>query len=155
MEPIPRFSYTQYFLGAATQTKAKYHHLNQLTCKGTLRQVVIGVYRLEIHSVMLVLRTVAPLTFSLVQLSTPLPCVIKYTVLYKRIQCVRGVGVGMGYFWSPYSAGVNNLYLTRFRTYKIAAPPQTKPRRGGGIIQINTYRKVPLQINFFRLHFAL
>ncbi len=24
------------------------------------------------------------------------------------------------------------MYLTKFRTYKIALPPQTKPRRGGG-----------------------
>jgi hypothetical protein len=26
----------------------------------------------------------------------------------------------------------NTLYLTRFRTYKIALPPQAKPRREGG-----------------------
>ncbi len=30
------------------------------------------------------------------------------------------------------------LYLTRFQTYKIALPPQTKPMRGGGLRQINT-----------------
>ncbi len=48
------------------------------------------------------------------------------------------------------------LYLTRFRTYKIARPTQTKPRRGGGLRQINTCRKVPLHVNFFRWrHFAL
>jgi hypothetical protein len=29
-------------------TKAKCRHLKQLTCKGTLRQVFIRVYRLEI-----------------------------------------------------------------------------------------------------------
>ncbi len=41
------------------------------------------------------------------------------------------------------------LYLTRFRTYKIARPPQTKTsRRGGGFRQINTGRKVPSQVNF-------
>jgi hypothetical protein len=28
--------------------------------------------------------------------------------------------------------------------------PEQKPRRGGGLRQINTCRKVPLQINFFR-----
>jgi hypothetical protein len=32
----------------------------------------------------------------------------------------------------------DTLHLTRFRTYKDARPPQTKPRRGGGIRQINT-----------------
>ncbi len=44
----------------------------------------------------------------------------------------------------------NTLYLTRFRTYKFARPPQKKqkPRRGGDLRQKNTYRKVPLQVNF-------
>ncbi len=41
--------------------KAKCRHLKKLTSKGTLRQVFIKVYRLEIH------------TFSLVQLSPTLP----------------------------------------------------------------------------------
>ncbi len=31
-------------------TKAKCRHLKKLTCKGTLRQVFIRVYRLEIQS---------------------------------------------------------------------------------------------------------
>jgi hypothetical protein len=30
----------------------------------------------------------------------------------------------------------NTLFLTRFRTYKIALPPQAKPRREGGLRQI-------------------
>jgi hypothetical protein len=37
--------------------------------------------------------------------------------------------------------------LSRFRTYKIALPPIQKPRRGGGLRQINTCREVPLQVN--------
>ncbi len=48
-------------------------HLRMLTRKGTLRQVFIRVYRPEIQSVSHVafyLRTFAPLTFSLVQLSS-------------------------------------------------------------------------------------
>ena len=28
------------------------------------------------------------------------------------------------------------MYLTRFRTYKIALPPKQKPRRGGGLRRI-------------------
>jgi hypothetical protein len=36
------------------ETKAKCRHLKKFTCKGTLRQVFIRVYRLEIQSVMLV-----------------------------------------------------------------------------------------------------
>ncbi len=35
-------------------TKAKCRHLKKLTCKGTLRQVFIKVYRLEKQSVMLI-----------------------------------------------------------------------------------------------------
>jgi hypothetical protein len=45
----------------------------------------------------------------------------------------------------------NTLYLTRFKTYKkLLNHPKLKPRRGGGLRQINTCRKVPLQVNFFR-----
>jgi hypothetical protein len=42
----------------------------------------------------------------------------------------------------------NTLYLTRFRTYKIPRPPKTKPGERGGLRQINTCRKVPLQVIF-------
>jgi hypothetical protein len=38
-------------------TRAKFLHIKNLTCKGTLRQVFIRVYRLEIQSVMLVFLT--------------------------------------------------------------------------------------------------
>ena len=38
-------------------TKAKCRHLKKLTCKMTLRQVFIRVYRLEMQSVMLVFST--------------------------------------------------------------------------------------------------
>ncbi len=49
-------------------TKAKWRHLKKFTCKGTLQQVFVRVYRLEIQSVMLVFST---------QLCSPppLPCV--------------------------------------------------------------------------------
>jgi hypothetical protein len=46
-------------------TKAKCRHLTKFTCKGTLRQLFIRVYRLKSHSVMLVfssqLRELLPL----------------------------------------------------------------------------------------------
>jgi hypothetical protein len=35
---------------------------------------------------------------------------------------------------------LNKLFLTRFTTYKIAYHPKQKPRRGGGLRQINTCR---------------
>jgi hypothetical protein len=62
-------------------TKAECRHLKKLTCKGTLRQVFIRVYRLEIKSVMLVFSTqlcelLPPLIFSLFQLSPLIPYVI-------------------------------------------------------------------------------
>ncbi len=72
----------------------------QLTCKGTLRQMLIRVYRLEIQPVMFVFSTqlseLLPLTFSLVQLSPspPLPCVNKYTVY------TYTVSKGGGRFWA-------------------------------------------------------
>ncbi len=105
---------------------------------GSLRQVIIIVYILEIVNFLCtyihvgilnlalgsVLSCVAPLLFSLVQLfhPTPLPCVNKYTViLYTRIQCVRGRG------------------------FEVL-----------GLRQINNWRKVPLKVNFFKWpHFTL
>ncbi len=60
----------------------------------------------------------------------PHPVWIKYAV-YTYTVC--GVA-GMGFCWRPYSAGVQHsrLYLTRFRTYEIATPPQTKTWEGRG-----------------------
>jgi hypothetical protein len=56
-----------------------------------------------------------PLTFSLIHLPTPLP----------PSQSKRTVSV-----WPGVSCvGDHTLYLTRFRTYKIALPPQTQEGR--------------------------
>ncbi len=68
-----------------------------MTCKGTFRQVFIRVYRLEIHSVMLVFSTqfceLLALSHSLWLNSPPLPCVSKY--IYVGMQCVtKGRGIG-------------------------------------------------------------
>jgi hypothetical protein len=62
---------------------------------------------------MLVFSTqICKLTFSLVQLSRP--------------PSPFPVWISMGFCWRPYCAELNTLYLTRFRTYKIDGPPQTK-----------------------------
>ncbi len=76
-----------------------------------------------------VLSPVAPLPFSLVQLYPPPPphFPVWISTLYKEFY---------------------TLYLTRFRIYTINHPKE-KPRRGGGLRQINTGRKVPVQVNFF------
>ncbi len=85
---------------------AKCHHLTKITCKGTLRQVFIRVYRLEIANFLCtfshvgifnpalvsVFFCVASLPFSLVQTHPPFPCMNKYSILYTLIQCVRGGG---------------------------------------------------------------
>ncbi len=84
-------------------SKAKCRHLKELTCKGTLRQVLIRVYRLEWQSVIPALWTVGPIPFSLVQLSPPPPKFPvhgnKNCILYTRIQCVTGRGGVIG-FWT-------------------------------------------------------
>jgi hypothetical protein len=63
--------------------KAKCRHLKKLTCKGTLRQVLIRVYRLEIRSVIFLFST------QLLSGSTLL-CV--YCILFTRIQYLKGGG---------------------------------------------------------------
>jgi hypothetical protein len=85
------------------------------------------VNRLKIQLVKLVFST--PLTFSLVHLPPPPPCVNKYMGMYLCIQCVTGVG-GSCCVESTYKS--YTLYLTRFRTYKITLPPQTKTLEGWG-----------------------
>jgi hypothetical protein len=97
---------------------------------GTLRQVFIRVYRLEIQSVKLVLRpsfvTVASLTFSLVQPPPPtLPCVKVQYCIYR--QCVAGRGwVVLSPVGNHILQEFNILYLTRLGTYKLSRPPLTK-----------------------------
>jgi hypothetical protein len=77
-------------------TKAKCR-LKKLICKGTLQQVFIRVYRLEIHQLCCYSRlsfvNSCPLPFSLVQLPPP-PCVNKYSV-YRYTVC-REEGMGNG-----------------------------------------------------------
>ncbi len=66
-----------------------------------------------------------PSTFSLT--SSP-PSQTKCTVLYIQTVCVCG-GVGGGVLNCPVDHILQEFYtlfLTRFRTYKIASPPQTK-----------------------------
>jgi len=75
-------------------TKAKCRHLKILTCKGTLRQVFIRVYRLEIKSIMLVFLTQL---FELWPLSPSLWLISVYCVEWTRLQCVGGGGMG---FWA-------------------------------------------------------
>ncbi len=135
--------------------------IKKFTCKGTWRQVLIRVYRQETQSVMLdfwyfdpALWTIAPLTFSLIHLPpSPFP-VSKYMYTVYR-QCVSGRRWGVLSCVGDHFRQV--LYLTRFRTYKIARPtPKQKPMRGRGLRQINSLPQSPFTGKFFRWrHFAL
>jgi hypothetical protein len=83
-------------------TKAKCRHLIKLTCKGTLRQVFISVYRLEIRTVMLVFSTQlcellphSPSVWFNYLHPFPLPCVNKYMYVNYIVQSLTGEG-GIG-----------------------------------------------------------
>jgi hypothetical protein len=122
----------------------------KLTCKATLRQVFPRVYRLEIKSVMLVFSTqlydLLPLSSSLWLPLPPFP-VSKYSIIR---QCVAGRVWVFSCVEDHILQKFNTLYLTRFKTSKLLDHPKQKPRRVGGLRQINTCRKVPLLVNFFR-----
>jgi hypothetical protein len=67
-------------------TKATCRYLKKLAGKGTLRQVFIRFYTLEVQSVMLVFSTqlceLLPLSPSLLSIPPPPPRVNKYTIVY-------------------------------------------------------------------------
>ncbi len=97
---------------------------------------------------LLALWTFAPLTFIS---GSPLPTftVSKYST-YRQCVSVRMWGV-----LSPVGDHILEDWPASKPT-KLLDHPKQKPRRGGGLRQINTCRKVPLQLNFFRWrHFAL
>jgi hypothetical protein len=99
--------------------------------------VLIGVYRLEIHSVMLAFSTsfVNYCLSNLLSGSPPPPLPLfpkaKYSIYRQCVQCVAGRGWGgVKLCCRPYSARFNTLFLNRFRTYKIVFPSQTKTYEG-------------------------
>ncbi len=134
-------------------TKAKCRHLKKMNCKGTLRQVFIKIYRLEIHSVMLVFRpsfvNCCPsniLSGSTLRPPPPLPCQSK---VYTDIVWLGG-GWGM---LSP----VEDHILQEFNIFiwpdleptKLLDYPQQQTYEGRSLRQLNACRKVPLKCNFF------
>ncbi len=105
--------------GLKIDTKTKCHNLKLLTCKETLRQVFIRVYRLEITSVMFVFSTqiCELLPSNLLSGSTPSPFLLWIIKMYRYIVCKVPYGIGYG--------------VPGFR-------------------QLNTGRKVPLQVSFLQ-----
>ncbi len=78
--------------------------------------------------------TSAPLTFSLVHLP-PRPVWISIGVCIYTVWNRGGGRIGL---CGEHLQELYTVYLTRFRTYKIALPSQTKTyKKGGGLRQIN------------------
>jgi hypothetical protein len=108
---------------------------------------------MDIQSIMLVfsiqLCTVAPLTFSLVQLPPHPPFPVSKYNIYRQCVVWRWCSEGVESCRDHILQEFYTLYLTRFRTNKIARlHPKQKTRRGGGLRQINTCCKFPIQVNF-------
>ncbi len=87
------------------------------------------VYRLEIQSVMLVFSTqlceLLPLLPSL-WFTSPTPPPFPKSVFSDSVWLGDGGGGGNVVVLETILQEFNILFLTRFRTYKIATPPQTK-----------------------------
>ncbi len=84
----------------------------------------------------------APLSFSLVDLPPPPPCVNSiYTV------CNRGEGGWNQVVWRA-STGVLHSVLDQTKPTKLFYHPNKNLGGEGGLRQINTCRQIPLQVNF-------
>jgi hypothetical protein len=111
----------------------------KLTYKVTSRQVFVRVYRLDIQSVMLVYFRPSFLNCCPSDLLSgsnlpPPPSPFLVSNYSKYVQTVCGLEVVL--VLSPVGVHIlqefNTLYLTIFRTYKIARPSQTKTKEGRG-----------------------
>ncbi len=111
-------------------TNAKCRHLRKLASKGTLRQVFFRVYRLSPPPSSLFQSNIY--TYNL-WLGAGGGCWVLLETIYEQQE-------------------FNALYLTRFRTYKITRPPQTKIQEGRGP---QTDKHQPKSQIFRRRHFAL
>jgi hypothetical protein len=69
----------------------------------------------------------------------------KYRGMYLHTQCVTGGGIGL---CGEHLQESYTVYLTRFRTYKIALPPQTKTEEVRGPQTDEHLPPGPLQVNF-------
>ncbi len=96
--PLPLTPWTNYYI----DIKAKCSHLKKLTCKGTLRQVFIRLYRQEIQLVLYFQPSfVNCCPSNLLSGSTlpqsPPPSLLKVHILNTHILCRRGGVMG---FWA-------------------------------------------------------
>jgi hypothetical protein len=110
------------------------------------------IYRLEIQPVLLVFSTHGFVNYCFYNLlsGSPPPPLPPSHCQRTVLQTVCGwevVGV-LSCVGDHILQEFNTLFLTRFRATKLLDHPKQKPRRGGGLIQIITCRKVPLHISF-------
>ncbi len=134
------------------EVNAKCCHLKKFNCKGTLRQVFITVYGLEISNFLRifshlgilnpvlrsVLSAVAPLHFSLL----PFSLLSKYSIYVRTVCGCEGKEV-VSSCWRPFSAWVLHSVSDQIQNLQnFSTTPRPKPRRRGGLRQINTCRKV-------------
>jgi hypothetical protein len=82
---------------------------------------------------------------------TPLPPSQSQNKVYRDGVCLGGGGGGgVELSWRPYSAGIWHSVSDQIQNLQNCyTNPKQKPRRGEGLKQIYTCRKVPLQVNFF------
>ncbi len=113
--------------------------------------VCIRVYRLDTVSLVgffdPALWTIAPLTYFLVHLPPPPPPPKSKYSMYR--QCVAGRGWGCWVVLETiFGRSLSLFFRPDSEPTKLLDDPKQKPERGGGLRQINTCRKVPLQVNF-------
>jgi hypothetical protein len=53
--------------------------------------------------------------------------------------------------WRPSTGVIHSVFDQIPNLQNCFTTPNKKPRSGGGLRQINTFRKIPLQVNFFRI----
>jgi hypothetical protein len=128
-------------------TKTKCRHLKKVTCEGTSRQVFIRVYRHSQSCWYFRPSFVNYCPSNLLSSSPFLPFPVSKYSIYR--QCVAGKGV-LSCVGDHILQELKTLYLTRFRTYKIARPPQTKTLGDRGPQTDKNLPQLPLQANCFR-----
>jgi hypothetical protein len=105
---------------------------------------------LVIQSVMLVFRTnfVKYCPSNLLSGSSPLP--LPPSLCKSSVYTYRQTGRVLSPVGDHILQEFNTPYLSESEPTKLLDHPKQKPRRGGDLSHINTYNKVPMQVNFFR-----
>ncbi len=131
-------------------TKAKCRHLKKLE-KGLCGRCLFRVYRLEIHSVMLVYFRSSCMNCcpsNLLSGSSLPPLIPSLCEQVYSTQCVRGGG-GCGVLLETIFCRILTLCIwPDSEPKKLLDHPNQEPRKEGGLRLINTFRKIPLQVNF-------